>query len=50
VLHQQRLRRGHGFAPTPDALAVKYGAAAGLLPWQFLFPSQGERYDAGDKR
>ena len=49
VLHQQRLKRGHGFAPMPDALAVKFGAAAGLLPWQFLFPSQVERYDASVK-
>jgi integron integrase len=50
ALHQRRLERGQGYAPMPDALAHKFGAAAGTLPWQFLFPSSVERYDPGMKR
>jgi integron integrase len=46
ALHARRVARGQGFAPMPDALARKYAPASRSLPWQYLFPSSAERYDA----
>jgi integron integrase len=45
ALHRRRLAKGHGFAPMPEGVARKYPAAAQSLGWQYLFPSQVERYD-----
>lgn len=44
--HNDRRLRGQGYAPMPDALARKYPAASQSLPWQFLFPSTIEQFEA----
>ena len=48
--HNDRRLRGQGYAPMPDALARKYPTASQSLPWQFLFPSTVERFEAATKR
>lgn len=40
VLHERDLARGLGRVALPDALAVKYPAAATSLEWQFVFASR----------
>jgi integron integrase len=40
ALHARDLARGLGRVALPDALAVKYPAAAGSLEWQFVFASR----------
>lgn len=41
ALHQADLARGGGDVWLPDALAVKYPAAARALGWQYVFPAAG---------
>jgi integron integrase len=44
--HRVRVARGSGYAPMPDRLTKKYPSAARSLPWQFVFPSSTDRWNA----
>ena len=48
--HGEDCRAGHGFAPLPSALAIKYPAAARSLAWQFVFASAARRLNARTQR
>lgn len=44
--HRVRVARGAGFVPMPDRLDKKYPNAARSLPWQFVFPTSSDRWNA----
>lgn len=48
--HRNDLASGFGFAPLPDALAVKYKNAAQSLNWQYLFASSVRRLSLKTQR
>lgn len=48
--HRVRVARGSGYVPMPDRLVKKYPNSARGLPWQFVFPSSTDRWNAELKR
>lgn len=50
TLHRDRILRGQGYAPMPDALSRKFPSAQRSLSWQLVFPSATERFGATDRR
>lgn len=48
--HAQRVAQGGGYAPLPDALARKYPDTGRSWPWQFVFPSEYERWNREARR
>jgi integrase len=45
VLHEADLAMGRGEVWLPDALAIKYPAAARAFGWQYVFPASGFSVD-----
>jgi integron integrase len=50
VRHAERVAQGGGYAPLPDALARKYPDTGRSWPWQFVFPSEDERWNRETRR
>jgi integron integrase len=48
--HAERVAQGGGYAPLPDALARKYPDTGRSWPWQFVFPSDDERWSVEARR
>ena len=48
--HAARVSQGGGCAALPEALARKYPAAGRSWPWQFVFPSDVERWNRDARR
>jgi integron integrase len=48
--HKDECQSGQGYAPMPDALAIKYANAARSLKWQFLFASSTRHYNPKTSR
>lgn len=50
VRHSERVSQGGGYVPLPEALARKYPEMGRSWPWQFLFPSDVERWNTEARR